>query len=602
MSNLAFAISATDAAVLLRGQAAPDRRQAVHVMFLLDISDSMSDGHKLSNVKKSIEFLVPLLQPEDAVSIVTFGENSAVVLQPTPATERDLILGKVSVLRTDGCTNMSAGLMSVRDVIERASPRKQGIFLLTDGHANRGVSDPDGLKRIVQSLLTDHPELTLTTFGYGVDHNVPLLTDIATAGGGSYNVVYNLENVATTFGEALGGLTTVVAQNVTLLLPEDAEPLTGYKVIKTAGEPTQVRIGDVYAENQVVVLFRLGADATLPVGLTFHDMLGLRSVTESLTIGPVPAAADGGVPKIVEQAQFRYKVSEILKEATRNLLAAGLKGRAEALLAQLKELPYFQEQLIQMMIDDLEDLLEGIDRAEAPYDGNIPAAVALGATPSAPAARQTSQWGQHSAYLALGRGLRSLAPEPDDDPYAYHHGPLGAAPTGGFGVGPAPLGRVSSLAPAYGGGGGFVRQNAVHFAATAAAQDPDEDEGTPLPTVSPPLGPTPAPGLAPAPTSRIRTAVVDAESSPFMNLPQMRMASLMRASSSAAAPPLPSARQSFARSRSPTPPPAGGRLMRSSGAAPAPAAAAPSSPLARSATSVPPGLAPSATSPSGGGE
>jgi uncharacterized protein YegL len=591
MDSQAFQISATDAAILLRGQAAPDRRQAVHVMFVLDISDSMSDGHKLGNVKKSIEFLVPLLQPEDAVSIVTFGENSAVVLQPTPATERDLILGKVSALRTDGCTNLSAGLMSVRDVIQgptTSAGRKQGIFLLTDGHANRGVSDPDGLKRIVQSLLTDHPELTLTTFGYGVDHNVPLLTDMATAGGGSYNVVYNLENVATTFGEAIGGLTTVVAQNVTLLLPEDAEPLTGYKVIKTAGQPTQIRIGDVYAENQVVVLFGLGTDAALPIGLTFHDMLGLRSVAESLAIGPVPA---DGVPKIVEQAQFRYKVSEILKEATRNLLAAGLKGRAEALLAQLKELPYFQEQLIQMMIDDLEDLLEGIDRAEAPYDGNIPAAVALGATPSAPAARQTSQWGQHSAYLALGRGMRSLAPEPDDEPYNY-------APGAG-----APLGRVSSLAPAYSGGGAGGpprRQNAVHFGATAVAQDPD---ATGTPPASPPLGPA----LAPAPTSRVRTAVVDAESSPFMNLPQMRMATLMRASSSAAAPP-PSAHQ---RSRSPTPPPAGGRLMRSSGAAPTPAAAAPSSPLARSATSAPPawptqtpppGLAPSATSPSGGGE
>lgn len=476
MNSSATFLSSTNAAVVLRGNAVPEtNRQPVHFIPLIDISDSMNDGRKLSNVKKSLEFLLPLLGPTDAVSLITFGEQAATLLPLTPASEKDLILSKIKSLHTDGCTNLSAGLMEAGTVVEADQTRKQGILLLTDGHANRGDSTPGGLKRIVQRLLEDHPGLTITTVGYGHDHNNTLLSEIATTGGGSYNVVNNLEDVATVFGEVLGGLATVVAQNVKVQYSEGLEPTTGYAV-DTATRT--VNIGDLYAENEVVLLFRVTDPTTARLHLTYHNMQALRTVADPLALAEAPAQ----IPKNIEIAKFRYEVSTILKEAMycirshRGMLPPVLKEKAEALLAQLKELAYVDEQIIQILIDDLESLLEVHDVAEATPAGLAPPA--LQAT--------TSAWAQHSAYLALGRGLRTVsAPVPAGDP--------------------------------------MPRQNAVHW---NAAAPPNSGAGTPTgtPPASPPLGTAP-------PLVRTRTARVDIESSPFSNHLQQSAIRSMRQSS-----------------------------------------------------------------------
>jgi hypothetical protein len=459
-----------DAAVIVRGEAAaPGQRNPVHLIFNIDISDSMAEAGKLESVKRSMEFIVPLLQPEDLVSIITFGEQSQVILNKVAATEKDTILYKVRALRTDGCTNMSAGLMNINDCLaDSPVTHKAGVLLLTDGHANRGVSGADGLKQIVQQLLAATPTLTLTTVGYGHDHNIDLLREMATVGVGSYNIVYNLENVATTFGEVLGGLTTVVAQNVVVHFPPETILRTGYATVETP-DGIQVRVGDVYAENEIIILATLHGVAT-SARVTGHNMRTFASIDSTVAVLDLPAGS--AIPKNVEQANFRYRVSTLLKDATsRATDSVALKQKAEALLAELKELSYADEQLIQMMIDDMETLLESLEAPTTTW-GHGPA---LAAT--------TSQMAQHSAYLALGRGMRTVsAPVPQFPPM------------------------------------GLMAAYASPMAGVPHANDPDDEPGSPTP-------------LSAAPSSRIRTARVDPDASPFMNAPQRHLTSLMRTSS-----------------------------------------------------------------------
>lgn len=469
---LSAAAGPKQAAVIIRGDAAaPGERNPVHLIFNIDISDSMAEAGKLESVKKSMEFIVPLLQPEDLVSVITFGEQSHIILNKVAATEKDTILYKVRALKTDGCTNLSAGLMNINDcLVDSPATHKAGVLLLTDGHANRGVSGADGLKQIVQQLLTAAPTLTLTAVGYGHDHNINLLRDMATTGAGSYNIVYNLENVATTFGEVLGGLTTVVAQNVVVHFPPGTALRTGYATQAAADGTIQVRVGDVYAENEIIILATL-PDSAASARVTGHNMRTFVSMEDILPVLDLPAGAS--IPKNVEQANFRYRVSTLLKEATtRATDSTALKQKAEALLAELKDLPYAEEQLIQMMIDDMETLLESLDAPPAMW-GHAPA---LAAT--------TSQMAQHSAYLALGRGMRTAsAPMPPSPP-----------------LGPMPGRRIRFAG-----------------AASPPLSDPgDTDDASPL---------------TPTPSARIRTARVDPDASPFMNAPQRQITSLMRTSS-----------------------------------------------------------------------
>ncbi len=248
-------------AITCKGHASTTR-QPVHLIFVIDTSDSMNDSilssqagfSKLQQVKKSIEFLLPLLTNTDFVSMISFGDTSSIHLERTVMNEdgKKRVQGILRDLRTDGCTNMSAGLLDVQEVIQPTSI-KQGVLLLTDGHANMGVSTTSGLESIVNQMTNLNPSLTLTTIGYGKDHNAELLRSMAVVGSGSYNVVYNLEGIATTFGEVLGGLTTVVAQNVTIQLPYGSEVYSGYAK-QMSGSHVTVKVGDIYAENEIVVL------------------------------------------------------------------------------------------------------------------------------------------------------------------------------------------------------------------------------------------------------------------------------------------------------------------------------------------------------------
>jgi Mg-chelatase subunit ChlD len=380
------------AAIIIKG-AASDNRQPVHIIFLIDTSDSMNDtgSHisgmaKLDQVKKSIEFLLPLLTPNDFVSMISFGDESSVLCRGVAVTEegRSQIQTLLRRLETDGCTNMSAGLLDIHDVLEQTNIAnlKQGVLLLTDGHANVGVSNVAGLQSIVTQLINRNPSLTLTTIGYGQDHNAELMRTMAVTGSGSYNVVYNLEGIATTFGDVLGGLTTVIAQNVTVQLPYGSVVHAGYTTTNTSSHVT-VKVGDVYAENEIIVLFDLPNDHTISV-----KGVDMRSL-ERLCIVPALADAPEETPQNIQLAYYRYKVSGVLNEAVAEHMASDtLKQKAQALLDELRELSFANDVLVQMMMDDLEQLIQ-VRHVN------------------------TTNAAQHSAYLSLGRGLRSENTEED---------------------------------------------------------------------------------------------------------------------------------------------------------------------------------------------
>lgn len=460
------------AAIVLKG-ASTTARQAVHLIFVIDISDSMQDG-KLENVKRSVEHLLPLLTPNDMVSMIAFGDESTLVAKCVNATAdgQARILDRLHRMHTMGCTNMSAALLDVLELMRddpdaSGSPgHKHGVLLLTDGHANRGVFQPDGLMSIIARLLTQFPNLSLTTVGYGKDHNTSLLRDAATTGGGSYNVVYSLENVATVFGEVLGGLTTVVAQNVKVVLPPHSLAQTAYATKVLQDDTVEIKVGDIYAENEIVILYSPPTANQHSVKVTGVDMTDLDQIQDVLSVQP----AETPVPKTIELASFRFQVTELLKDALKQPRPQDLDLRANLLLSQLRALPYHLENIVQMMIDDVESVQEVAEAGGADL-------------------LQSASIAQHAAYMGLGRGLRSSAPagasDPDHDPNSPH----------GFAV------------------GGMAQGSAL----LARSPSPPHVWGV---------------SLAPSPTlQRRRTAQVDSTSSPFSNRVQATTSATLRAAS-----------------------------------------------------------------------
>ena len=117
--------------------------------------------------------------------------------------------------------------------------RSPSVLLLTDGHANHGVVKMDAILALVRSQLAgwaaaassgsssaheseseceigSSEAVRIFTFGYGADHNAAMLRELSDSSGGLYYYVPSIDAVPIAFGDCLGGLLTVAAQNLKL--------------------------------------------------------------------------------------------------------------------------------------------------------------------------------------------------------------------------------------------------------------------------------------------------------------------------------------------------------------------------------------------------
>ena len=386
--------------ILLRGLNRTTR-QPVHIIMLVDTSGSMEDNGKLESVKKSLRFMLSLLSSEDRLSLITFDNDATLILNKVvpDAANLDATLYKINMLHVDGSTNMSAGLLEARSVIESVdSGRKQGIILLTDGHANVGSSTPDAIVSIIQRILTDNRDVSISTTGYGSDHNADLLMQVAREGGGAYNVVSNLEDVASTFGDILGGLVSVSAQRVQVKFPAAYNVKTSYPTLVNGEGVTVVNVGDVYAETEITILFQVSGS---PEAV---EVLG----TNMMTLNPIHTTL---IPQMVSTDAYplAFTVGELKVEVS-NMLKA-----VRSLMVTIGMIDALRDKIVDIVHPIVPFLLADLDQAKL--------IVRRGRMTQEDAVDLT----QHSAYIGTSRGMRSITSpqrharftnENDNDPVA----------------------------------------------------------------------------------------------------------------------------------------------------------------------------------------
>jgi Mg-chelatase subunit ChlD len=296
----------------------------MHLIALLDTSDSMSDGNKLDNVKHCMSLVLRVLSPADRVSIITFGDQASVLLEniPTDGDHSAAIGSAIQQIRTDGCTNLSDGLIAVRGLLDRMPEadrhRKPLLLLLTDGHANRGVSAPSSLLQMLQALQESHSALAITSIAYGTDHNAELLSNLAHQSAGAYSIIQTLEDAALTIGDALGSAMSCVYQGVRIEVPEDAVVHGPYK-----RDPNgQIKLGDGNSGTETLILLDLPQN-TDPATIKVH---GVRVPTmELVSTGLSEVRQVETEDPVVELTMIRYELSSLfltVREWTRGTTEA----------------------------------------------------------------------------------------------------------------------------------------------------------------------------------------------------------------------------------------------------------------------------------------
>jgi Ca-activated chloride channel family protein len=320
-----------------------DIRSSIDVVAALDKSISMS-GNKLRDCKRTLQLMIRYLNSKDRFGLVSYGTEAVVDFPAsfmTPENKRRA-LQKILQIQTTGSTNLSGGLSLASqelEVIDEPNPVRS-IFLLTDGSANLGIVDPVGLATMVQSLndntgspnttgiedsvegmevfvyiVSDtsdstkafegisrtKPPVSLFCFGYGTQHNSGTLRTMADASpGGAYYFVEEDEDVSAAFGDAMGGLLSVVAQSAVVALSvPPASAAKNVKILTVHHDETverdygtfTVTMGDFYAEESRdvvldVQLSNVPSDtplAHLAVSLTYTDTIQKHNTKE----GPI---------------------------------------------------------------------------------------------------------------------------------------------------------------------------------------------------------------------------------------------------------------------------------------------------------------------------
>jgi hypothetical protein len=290
-----------------------NNRTPVHFCVLLDNSGSMDMNGKIKNVKNSLKHIIDILGLLDRISIIAFSDVVEKVVERATVDNNQhkiAICNRIERIYPDGGTNLSAGILNARGCLQNGSGEKQGILLLTDGHANQGVTDEKGILRIVGSIIEEFPGTSISCVGYGLDHNAEMLRKIASVGGGSYNIVQDAEDVATVFGDILGGLSSCAFQQVEVKLPP------GWKQITKYGEEgaSQIIIGDLQTGNEAMIVARKDnnvTDVVESVHISAFDIFKTRPFNTTVEICNELTENNRRQGKI---AILRCKVVEIIEE------------------------------------------------------------------------------------------------------------------------------------------------------------------------------------------------------------------------------------------------------------------------------------------------
>ncbi|MFT3840600.1 MAG: von Willebrand factor type A domain-containing protein [Myxococcaceae bacterium] len=209
-----------------------EQRKKANLVFTLDVSGSMGMENRLALAKRALTMLVDQLKEGDTVALVVYGDDARVVLPPTPATQREKIIEGISRMQPEGSTNVQAGLeLGYATALKAFVPGGiNRVILCSDGVANNGITQADGIFAKVKGKASEG--ITLTTVGFGMgNYNDVLMERLADMGDGHYAYVDKLEEAKRVFVEQLTGTLQVVAKDVKLQVEFNPENVERYRLL-----------------------------------------------------------------------------------------------------------------------------------------------------------------------------------------------------------------------------------------------------------------------------------------------------------------------------------------------------------------------------------
>ncbi|MCY4573344.1 MAG: von Willebrand factor type A domain-containing protein [Gemmatimonadetes bacterium] len=203
-----------------------------NLVFLLDVSGSMSSPDKLPLLKKAFALLVAQLREQDRVAIVVYAGAAGLVLPSTPGSEKDEIAAALEKLQAGGSTAGGAGIRLAYEVAREnhIDGGNNRVILATDGDFNVGASSDAEMVRLIEKARESGTFLTVLGFGTG-NLKDSKMEQIADHGNGNFAYVDGLLEARKVLIEELGGTLLTLAKDVKLQVEFNPARAAGYRLI-----------------------------------------------------------------------------------------------------------------------------------------------------------------------------------------------------------------------------------------------------------------------------------------------------------------------------------------------------------------------------------
>jgi len=165
-----------------------------NLTFLIDVSGSMDEPNRLPLLKSAFKLLVNNLRAQDSVSIVVYGGNVGILLQPTSGAEKEFINSAIEQLTAGGETPGEAAIITAYSLAQRTFNKNGNnrIILATDGDFNVGQTSDKELEDLV--ALHKQSGIYLTCLGVGMgNYKDSKLETLAKKGNGNFAYIDNIQ-------------------------------------------------------------------------------------------------------------------------------------------------------------------------------------------------------------------------------------------------------------------------------------------------------------------------------------------------------------------------------------------------------------------------
>ncbi len=381
----------------------PTPPHGVDFMVVLDRSGSMR-GLKLQDAQAALGLLIRHLAPHDRLGLVSYADGVAshsIPLHATPSNKR-LLTRMVHGVVAGGNTNLGAGLDVGLQLLGRFTPgeappchgdcpesfpsprRSAKLLLVSDGLANRGVTDPHMLAAMAQSAAASG--VAVTAVGVGLDFDERLMTRLADAGGGGYYFIQEPQAFADLFLHELQRTRRIAAHGVTieLTLPPRVtlRDAAGY-TIRQEGSTYSFLAGELAAGEKRTLHLALEASTAeearfaldkLAVRYDHDGAVRTQNLTTPLAMAVVKDAAEA-TASIKRDAWERKVLQEDygrLREDVAEAVAAGDEGAARAKIEAYRQQTAAQNQAVgsaavnRNLEEDVTELEDALGAAFAP--------------------------------------------------------------------------------------------------------------------------------------------------------------------------------------------------------------------------------------------